>query len=162
MEGITGFIKIAFISFWAWALSYFQPILGVVVVFIALFGVDFVTGLLASFSKGQKFKSWKARESFFKLLVYVGCFMLIISVGRELHEVDPQSDEFGKMLTVLKIVIYVAIWFEAKSNAENLRILFPKNRFVAFLDYVLGVEFVNKIPWLKNFLDKEKKDNSES
>lgn len=153
------FVKIAIISVWAWALSYFQPILGVAMVFLAFFCVDFATGLLASFSRGYKFRSWKARESFFKLLVYLGCFGIVIAFGREIQKVDPAGADYNTMIGVLKIIIYIAVWFEAKSNAENLRIMFPKNRFVAFLDYILGVEFVNKLPWLKNFLDKENKDD---
>jgi hypothetical protein len=70
-----------------------------------------------------------------------------------------QSDEIGEMMVVLKVIIYVAAWFETKSIMENLKILFPNNQFIAFLDYMLGVEFVKKITWLKNFLDQENKDN---
>lgn len=155
--GNINYLKVTIISFISWLISYFQPILGVACIFLVFFSVDFATGLLASFKRGEKFRSSKARESFFKLLVYVGTFAFIIAMGRELNRIDG-SEGIGNMTSILKIVIYVAIWFEAKSNAENLKIIFPTNRFISFLDYILGVEFVNKITWLKGFLDKEKKD----
>ena len=153
------FSKTVFVGVLSWIVGYFQPIWGVICVFIGFFVADFITGVFASRKKGKKFRSYKARESFFKLLIYLFTFMFVIAIGNELNRLD-DADELGRMITILKMLIYVAVWFEAKSNVENLHIIFPKNRFISFLDYVLGVEFVEKITWLKNFIDKENKDNS--
>lgn len=136
--------------------SYFHPIMGIIYLFFAFFAIDFITGLLASFSKGHKFRSFKARESFFKFLIYIGAFSTLLAIGVELSKLGNVED-LDKVMTVLKLVICIAIWFEAKSNAENLKIIFPNNRFIAFMDYLLGVEFIKKIKWLDGFLDYEKR-----
>jgi hypothetical protein len=60
-------------------------------------------------------------------------------------------------MNVLKVAVYSAAWFECVSNLENLLALFPDNRYLRFLHYMLAVEWVKKIPGLSDFLKEEKR-----
>lgn len=141
--------------------AYFEPIRGAVNIFICAFVADFVTGLLASFKLGERFKSSKARWSFAKLLCYTGSFMFLLVIGKNLQALHQAGDDYASMLWLIKMVVYAGVWFETKSIVENLQVLFPENRFLSFLDYLLGVEFTKKIPGLANFLKEDKNKNSE-
>ena len=153
MTGSTSFAKATTIGFSSWVISYFQPLWGVIIVFSVIFAMDFITGLLASFKRGECFNIVKARDSFLKVIVYIGSFLVVLAVAKEVACMGgtPISDTNVILTTILKVVVTAAIWFEAKSNVENLKVLFPRDRFIAFLDYLLGVEFLRSMPWLKGF-----------
>ena len=39
---------------------------------------------------------------------------------------------------------------------KNLNRIFPKNRYIDFLYYVLSFEMIKKIPYLENYKQKQK------
>ncbi|MFV0397935.1 MAG: phage holin family protein [Bacteroidales bacterium] len=130
-------------------LAYNNELIGIFILFAFFFITDFISGFLASVKMGHGFKSSKARWSFAKSFCYFGSFSVIVFMGIALR----QADFF---LGALKVAVYSATWFECVSNLENLLILFPDNRFLRFIYYILAVEWVKKIPGLSNFLKEEK------
>jgi hypothetical protein len=129
--------------------AYANNLVGIFTLFFFFFLADFVTGLLASWRKGEKFTSAKARWSFAKSFCYLGSFAVIIFIGVSIN----QMPEF---MNILKVVVWAAIWFEAVSNTENMESMFPESKFIKFLHYMLAVEWVKKIPMLSDFLKEEK------
>jgi len=143
-------IIVSWLAFAIGALSvYTQNLIGIFILFFVFFLSDFITGLIASFKKGHSFYSSRARWAFAKSLCYLGSFAIIILIGVAI-------DELSFFIGVLKITVFAAIWFESVSNIENLLVLFPQNRFLKFVHYLLAVEWVKKIPGLADFLKEEK------
>ena len=129
--------------------SYANELIGIFTLFCFFFLLDFFTGLFASWRTGQKFTSAKARWSFAKSFCYLGTFAVLIFIGITINQLPA-------LISALKVVVWAAIWFEACSNTENIEKIFPENRFIRFLHYVLAVEWVSKIPFMSNFLKEEK------
>lgn len=142
------FISWALFAFGAIA-CYSNELIGIFALFFFFFLFDFVTGLIASWRKGEKFTSAKARWSFAKSFCYLGTFAVLIFIGVAINQVSV-------FIGILKVVVWAAVWFEAVSNTENMEKIFPNNRFISFLHYLLAVEWVKKMPFLSNFLKEEK------
>lgn len=136
-------------------LAYSHELLGVAILFVFFFLSDFVTGFLASLKQGKGFQSSKARWSFAKSFCYLGTFAVIVFLGITLKKVET-------FMNILNVAVWSATWFECVSNLENLLILFPDNRFLKFMHYILAVKWVKKIPGLSDFLKEEKtKENKD-
>jgi hypothetical protein len=63
-------------------------------------------------------------------------------------------------LSVAKIEVWAIIYTEGKSIVENLLVIYPKDKFLMFLHYLLSVEFLKFIPVFSRFL-KEKEEKEE-
>lgn len=64
------------------------------------------------------------------------------------------KDQFFTQNIVI-IVSVVTIWFYVVNGFKNLSILFPQSKMLRFFVWVLNVEFVEKIGFLKRFLASE-------
>lgn len=135
-------------------IAYNHELIGIGVLFIFFFVSDFFTGFFASLKQGKGFQSSKARWSFAKAFCYFGTFAVIVFLGITLKKMD-------LFMNVLNVAVWSATWFECISNLENLLILFPNNRFLKFMHYILAVEWVKKIPGLSDFLKEEKTKDKE-
>ena len=51
---------------------------------------------------------------------------------------------------------YALIYFYGVNILKNLNRIFPKNRYIDFLYYVLSFEMIKKIPYLENYKQKQK------
>jgi hypothetical protein len=132
--------------------AYGQELTGIMLLFLFFFVPDFFTGFFASLKQGKGFRSSKARWSFVKSLCYFGTFATITFMGVALNETD-------MFMNALKVAVYSAVWFECVGNLENLLILFPENRHLRFLHYMLAVEWIKKIPGLSGFLKENRRKN---
>jgi hypothetical protein len=131
--------------------TYFEPILGLVYLVGILFVVDFITGIIKTFKKGEKIKSKRLRWSFGKLFVYLGSmsftYYCCVAMG-----LAPET-----AISVVKLEVWFIVYIEGLSVVENLLIIRSGDKFLLFLHYLLSVEFLKYIPVLSNFL-KEKED----
>ena len=130
-----------------------NDIIGITVIFLLLFVIDFVTGITASLSKKKKIRSYKLRWSFVKMLCYLGTFAFTQILGI----IIDQKVFFEQ---VLNLQIYVAAYIECVSILENMTVIFPNNLFFKWIHYMLTVEWIKKISGLKEFL-KEHKSNQD-
>ncbi len=125
--------------------------------------IDFGTGVAASkIVDGIGIKSKKLRWSFAKLVVYVSAIAATLAVGIFLHMIDVfisptsgRSDILTLTLIAVKYEAYVVAWIEIVSNLENLLRIWPDNKFLKYLHFVVSVDFIKKIPRLTDAL-KEK------
>lgn len=131
--------------------AYFEPLGFLLRLVAVLFAVDFVSG----FVKSRKicgrwtFRSGKLRWSFVKMFVYMAVMALTFYVCEAMQLARDTA------LSVVKIEVWCVVYIEGLSIVENLRVLFPNDRFLKFIHYLLSVEFLKYIPLLNDFL-KEK------
>jgi phage-related holin len=131
--------------------AYFDPLGFLLQLVLILFVLDFVTGVLKSrkVNKSWALKSKRLRWSFVKMFVYM-CVMAITFYVCEAMQLDKDT-----ALSVVKIEAWCIVYVEGLSIVENLLVLFPADKFLKFIHYLLSVEFLKYVPVLSNFL-KEK------
>jgi phage-related holin len=135
--------------------AYFEPIKALVYLTILLFVIDFLTGVAKSVKITKTFalKSKKLRWSFVKMFVYLAVMALTFAVCEMLG----LSVENG--ISVVKVEAWCIVYIEGLSIVENLIVLFPNDKFLMFLHYLLSVEFLKYVPMLNSFL-KEKDEKT--
>lgn len=96
---------------------------------------------------------FRFRKFFFALLcaaVYLFIVVMVYTVGWFQGDVR-------ESLLVVKTVTYVMVYFYGTNILRNLKLLLPASRVIAFLYYLIGLEFTRKFPELESFLKNEKK-----
>ncbi len=132
---------------------------------LALVVIDFLTGVSASkIVDHQGIKSKKLRWSFAKLCVYVVVIAATLAIGIFLHLIDSvisptngRSDILTLTLIAVKYEAYVVAWIEVVSNLENLLRIWPDNKFLKYIHFVVSVDFIKKIPRLADALKENDK-----
>jgi phage-related holin len=135
--------------------AYFEPIKPLACLVVLLFCIDFLTGVAKSVkvTKTFRLKSKKWRWSFVKAAVYLAVMLLTFAVCEMLG----LSVETG--ISAVRVEAWCIVYIEGLSIVENLRVLFPTDKFLMFLHYLLSVEFLKYVPMLNSFL--KEKDGSE-
>ncbi|MDR0667632.1 MAG: phage holin family protein [Prevotellaceae bacterium] len=131
--------------------AYFEPIRALLALVLALFVVDFITGILKSRKVYGRWTlhSKRLRWSFVKMFVYMAVMGLTFYVCEAMGLSDATS------LATVKIEVWGLVYIEGLSIVENLQTLWPDDKFLQFLHYLLSVEFLKWIPALSRFF-KEK------
>ena len=125
--------------------------IGITILFLVIFVIDFITRCIASFLRGKQIESYKLRWSFVKTFCYFGTFVFTALTGICVNNVDV-------FLEILKLQVYVALWIECVSITENLIKIFPGVIFLEYLHFMISSEWVKKLSGLANYLkEKEKK-----
>jgi phage-related holin len=129
----------------------FEPVGFLLRLVAVLFFVDFLSGILKSRKRCGcwTLRSKRLRWSFVKMFVYM-CVMSLTFYVCEAMQLARET-----ALAAVKIQVWCIVYIEGLSIVENLHILFPNDKFLAFIHYLLSVEFLKYIPVLNNFL-KEK------
>jgi phage-related holin len=135
--------------------AYFEPVKTLACLVVLLFSIDFLTGVAKSVkvTKTFRLKSKKWRWSFVKAAVYLAVMLLTFAVCEMLG----LSVETG--ISAARVEAWCIVYIEGLSIVENLRVLFPNDKFLMFLHYLLSVEFLKYVPMLNSFL--KEKDGSE-
>jgi phage-related holin len=139
-------------------LTYFEPINFLMLLVVVLFGLDFVTGVLKSRKiRGRwTLQSKKLRWSFVKMFVY----MFVIACTFFITEMMQLSEVTG--ITAAKVEVWCVVYIEGISIVENLLVLFPGDKFLRFIHFLLSVEFLKYVPVLSNFLKEKEEDETNS
>ena len=132
-------------------ISHINDIIGITVLFLLLFVVDFFSGCAASICKKKELRSYKFRWSFVKTFCYGGTFFFTYAFG-----ILRGQEEFFE--PILNVQIYVAAYIECVSILENMMVIFPGNLFFKYLHYMLTVQWIKKISGLKEAIKEHKKD----
>lgn len=133
--------------------TYFEPIAALLVLIATLFVLDFITGVLKQVKLTGKLllKSRKIRWSFVKMFVYMAVMALTFYVC------EAMQLGIETTISVVKIEVWCVIYIEGLSIVENLLVLFPEDKFLRFIHYLLAIEFLKYVPFVSNFL--KEKDN---
>ena len=130
--------------------GYFSPLRNIVFVIFFVFLLNCLFGLVAGVGvEGERFNLKKFFRCILETLVFYVIVLSIYLVGEKM------GNEQGS-LQCISGVVYAVIYFYAVNILRNIHTIFPKNRWVKFLFYVLSFEVIKKIPYLQQF--QEKKD----
>ncbi len=150
---VFGLIKAAYFTFSGWLtamLLYFLPIKELAIVIAIAFIVNFATGILVGIlvqNEGIQFK--KAFNAFCEVAVYLVIFTSMFSIGERMNS-------YGSVLLALQVITWSWVYFYFSNWSKNLKRLLPASRGIAFFYFVLNLEFLKRIPYLKKFEEYEK------
>lgn len=131
-------------------IGYFSPLKDIVFVIFFIFLLNCIFGLVAGVGvQGEKFNLKKFFRCIMETLVFYVIVLSIYIVGEKM------GNESGA-IQCISGVVYAVIYFYAVNILRNIHTLFPKNKWVKFLFYVLSFEVIKRIPYLQQF--QEKKD----
>ena len=134
-------------------IGYFSPLGDIVFVIFFVFLLNCIFGLVAGVGvEGERFNLKK----FFRCIMETFVFYIIVL---SIYVVGEKMGNEPGALQCLSGVVSAIIYFYAVNILRNIHTLFPKNKWVKFLFYVLSFEIIKKIPYLQQF--QEKKDEVE-
>lgn len=134
--------------------AYFQPLHDVVLGVAWVFAINFICGLVAGkVVNNEQFVFRKAFMCFVEAMVLFALMASIFYVGDKV-------DNTAGALQCITGIVYALLYFYGVNIVRNLKALFPTNKLLAFIYYVVSIEFVNKVPYLNNFLTDKQNDNA--
>lgn len=148
-------IKVFLVAAWAAVISFFMPIGDFMLAMIVLFIVNFSYGLIADIVNGGGWENKKALQFFGQSTVFFVLMLSVLTVGDKLHDHE-------EAISGVKYLCSMATYFFAVNISRNWKMIAPKDsvwyRIASFCYYVLSVQFVEKLPYLKNFISDKDKD----
>lgn len=149
MEVITS-LKNLLVTLSSVTLAYFAPVTDMVFVIFFIFMVNCIAGMVAGMvAKHERFSNKKFFHCLLETFVFYVVVLSVFIIGERMHNLS------GAMQCITGIV-YAICYFYGVNTLRNLRKLFPQSRPLNFIYYVLSFEVVRKIPYLQQFIDKEK------
>ena len=134
--------------------AYLNPLSGELTSLLAVFIINFAVGLLAGLIVNKE--SWNFKKAF-RCILEATAFLLLVCaiyyIGE--HKGNPEG-----ALQCISFVTYSIYWFYGVNILRNLKELLPEGstgyKVVAFLYYVVSIEFVKNIPYLTAYLSNGK------
>ena len=134
--------------------AYLSPLSGELSSLLAVFIINFAVGLLAGLIVNKE--SWNFKKAF-RCILEATAFLLLVCaiyyIGE--HKGNPEG-----ALQCISFVTYSIYWFYGVNILRNLKELLPEGstgyKVVAFLYYVVSIEFVKNIPYLTAYLSNGK------
>lgn len=150
------FIKTCYYTLLGWLsqmVFYFTPIHGLIVGLTIAFFISFVFGIFAGILKQDEAVNLKkASRAFSELATYFVIIAALFIIGEKMQD-------GGWVYEILSAITWGMIYFYVANWTKNMKRLFPNSRGISFLNFVLGLEFLKRIPYLKDFVDQENKEN---
>lgn len=150
-----GELKGMIIATVAAVISFFLPIGDFIVAMIILFMVNFCFGLLADIVNGGGWDRKKAMQFFVQCFVFFVLVACIFSIGEKMHAHE-------EAVSGVEYLCVVALWFFLVNIARNWMNIAPKesvfHKIAYFVYYVLSVQFVERIPFLKRFIAEKEQE----
>lgn len=145
-------IKNLLVTLCSVTLAYFAPLNDMVFIIFFIFLVNMMAGMISGIVvDNEPFNNKK----FFKCLVETFVFYIIVLciyvIGEKLGNLD------GAMQCITGVV-YAILYFYGTNTLRNLNKLFPDNKTLAFIYYVVSFEIVKRIPYMAQFNQKCKED----
>ncbi|MDR2064567.1 MAG: phage holin family protein [Prevotellaceae bacterium] len=131
-------------------LAYFEPLNAVLTLVMALFVLDFITGIAKSVRLGEAIKSAKLKWSLYKLTVYLGTMALTFFICGSMN----LSKDTG--VSIVNIEAWFVVYIEGLSIIENLQKI-KDNKYLQFIHYLMAVEFLRKFSILSDFIKNKEK-----
>ena len=130
--------------------GFFMPIHDLMMAILILLGVNFVSGWIEDSLHADGWKWKKAFKAFYECCVLCGIGAFIFLIGNYMHRQ-------GESVQCLTGIYFAAIWFYSVNILNNWkRILLPETtiyRFISFLHFLVSMKFVEKIPYLSEFIN---------
>lgn len=156
---LLGMAKAAYYTLSGWLttiLLYFMPIEGLVIAITIAFLANFIFGILAGVVvQHEPVSLKKALMAFVEIAIYLVILTCFFTIGDKMK---------GSITTfqALSVLTWAWIYFYSSNLSKNLNRLFPSSRGFSFMFYVLNLEFLKKVPYLKKFEEHEKTNHDNS
>lgn len=139
-------------------LAYFKPLDDEIFILSMIFIVNFCAGLINDLIvRNNSFSFKKAWRCIKEVTIFFTMCLVIFTFGEKKGWED-RSTQAVSFLT------YVIAWFYSQNSLRNLKELFKPGSaaygVISFLYYIVSVEFVKKIPYLKKWLNDVNNDHS--
>ena len=153
--GLWDNIKTTVVAVTMQMLAYFKPLDDEIFILCMIFIVNFVSGLLNDLIvNNNSFSFKKAWRCVTEVTVFFTMCLVIFTFGEKKGWED-RSTQAVSFLT------YVITWFYSQNILRNLKgMMTPGSAahgVISFLYYVVSVEFVKKIPYLKQWMNETNK-----
>lgn len=130
--------------------AYLNPISGEIKSLVAVFALNFLCGLFAALLVNhESFSFKKAFRCVGEAAIFFVLVCCIYFIGE--HKGNP-----GGALQCVSFITYSVFYFYGVNILRNIKEILPNEslgfKVVAFLHYVLSVEFIKNIPYLTNYL----------
>ena len=130
--------------------AYFAPIQNMVFVIFFVFAINCMAGMIAGIvAKHERFNLKKFFHCMLETFVFYVIVLSVFTIGEKMRNLDGA-------IQCITGVVYAIIYFYGVNTLRNLNILFPESKVIRFLFYVLSFEVVKKIPYMQQFINKEK------
>lgn len=132
--------------------AYFAPIQDMVFIIFFVFGINCTAGMIAGIvAKHERFNLKKFFHCLLETFVFYVIVLCVFTIGEKMQNVT------GAVQCITGIV-YAILYFYGVNTLRNLHELFPDSRVIRFLYYVLSFEVVKQIPYMQQFIKKEKEE----
>ena len=130
--------------------AYFAPIQNMVFVIFFVFAINCMAGMIAGIvAKHERFNLKKFFHCMLETFVFYVIVLSVFTIGEKMRNLDGA-------IQCITGVVYAILYFYGVNTLRNLNILFPESKMIRFLFYVLSFEVVKKIPYMQQFINKEK------
>lgn len=130
--------------------AYFAPIQNMVFVIFFVFAINCMAGMIAGIvAKHERFNLKKFFHCMLETFVFYVIVLSVFTIGEKMRNLDGA-------IQCITGVVYAILYFYGVNTLRNLNILFPESKVMRFLFYVLSFEVVKKIPYMQQFINKEK------
>ena len=151
MDEFLKAIWIVFLSAIMAMISYFEPVINMILAITIIFVTDIVFGI----ASGRKINKEKIDiKKGFAAIKLFGVYIFVITL---LYAIGKLMSDSEMMLYVVKTISWVTIYFYVTNLTKNLRRLNPKSQCIKFIYWFLSVEFLDNMPSLRKFLEKYRK-----
>lgn len=139
-------------------LAYLKPIEGELSSLIIVFTLNFVFGYLSGMiAKGEDFE-------FKKAIVCIGHAAVFFVLCAAVYAIGRFKGQMEGSVQCVSFISYSILWFYGCNILKNLKQIFKKDTppwyVVSFIYYLMRFKFIEKIPYLSdylNYVEKEEK-----
>lgn len=143
-------LKILFVGLLTQLAAYLNPISGNIKSLIAVFLLNFLFGLFAALLANKESFSFKKA---FRCVIEAAALFVLISA---IYYVGEHNGNASGALQCVSFIAYAVFYFYGVNIVRNIKTLAEPYggafyRLIAFLYYVISVEFIKQIPFLSNY-----------
>lgn len=130
-------------------LALLSPIKDFMHAMILVFVINFFCGLIADYRSGGKWSTKKAMLFFYSITVFFVLISAFFVIGKFMHNPD-------EALFSVKFTCLFGLWIFSVNITKNLKIMLiegsPMWHMANFLNFILSLKVINKIPFLNDYL----------
>jgi hypothetical protein len=127
-------------------IAYFHPVENILIAVMSVLFANFLLGIIsAKLVQHEKFDFKKGFMCFIEAFIFFALISFVFFVGDHIDK--PEG-----ALQCISAMTYVLIYFYGVNISKNLCRLMPENKVFKFIYWLISVEFINHIPYLRQFL----------
>lgn len=130
-------------------IAVFDPISGMIYALLITMAVNCALGVAADIEKGNKY-SFKKMFSCFKEYFFIVAGMFFSAM------ICKHMGSMENGMLVMRTICWAAILIYAKNMLRNAGIIYPKNQFIKFINWVVLFKFIKENSYLSEYYEQLK------